>query len=95
MAESDDTRLHRNGSTSALGKLDEKFEGFRIESVVKARFAERAAVAGKNPTEFLREVMQVIAFGPDEVKRMHAERIDLVVEMLAGKSNTYSPGPTE
>lgn len=82
----DETRFHRSGTTSPLGKLDEKFEGFRIEGVVKARFAEKAAGVGKTSQEFLRDVMRVIAYGPEEVKRMHVEQVDLVVQMLAGKS---------
>lgn len=77
--------LSRSGSTSPLGKLDDKWEGFKIEGVVKLRFLERAAAANKPPTEFLREVMRVVALGPDEVKRMHVASVDLVVSMLAGK----------
>ena len=88
MADDDanETRLHRNGSTSPLGKLDDKFESFRVEGIVKAKFAEKAALCGKGATEFLRDVMRVVALGPDDVKRMHCDQVDQVVRMLAGKS---------
>ena len=58
---------------------------FRVESLVKAEFARKAAVAGKSEAEFLRDIYRVIAIGPDEVKRMHVAEVDMVVEMLAGK----------
>lgn len=76
----------RNGTTSPLGKLDDRIEAFKIESVVKARFEAKAAECGKPSAEFLREIMRVIAFGPDEVKRMHSDGVDRVVRLLGGKS---------
>lgn len=75
----------RTGTTSPFGKLDDRVEAFKIESEVKARFAERAAAAKKPPTEFLRDVMRVVAFGPEEVKRMHGDGVDLVVRNIGGK----------
>lgn len=82
----DDPMFSRSGVTSPFGKLDDRIEAFKIESEVKARFAERAALAGKkNPTEFLRDVMRVVAFGPEHVKRVHQDGVDVVVEIIGGK----------
>lgn len=75
----------RSGTTSPFGKLDDRIEAFKIESEVKTKFAARAAAARKPPTEFLRDVMRVVAFGPDEVKRMHEEGVDVVVSIIGGK----------
>jgi hypothetical protein len=76
----------RNCTTSPFGKLDDFVDGFRVESSVKEKFAQCAAELDKNPTEFLRDVMRVVAFGPDTVKRMHSQQVDRVVEMLGRKS---------
>ncbi len=85
MPDSDTCRFSRTGTTSPFGKLDDRIEAFKIESEVKARFAARAAQAKKPPTEFLRDVMRVVAFGPDEVKRMHGDGVDVVVRSIGGK----------
>lgn len=79
------TAFSRSGVTSPFGKLDDRFEAFKIESEVKARFAEKAAAAGKPAVEFLRDVMRVVAFGPDEVRRVQGEHIDVVVQSIGGK----------
>ena len=75
----------RSGNTSLFGKLDSRVEPFRVESIVKAEFARKAALAGKSEAEFLRDIYRVVAIGPDEVKRMHVAEVDMVVEMLGGK----------
>lgn len=75
----------RNGTTSPLGKLDDRLEANKIESVVKARLQVLAAEAGKPLNEFLRDIYRVVAFGPDEVKRLHVDGVDRVARMLGGK----------
>lgn len=75
----------RSGSTSPFGKLDDRIEAFRIESAVKAAFAKRAAEAGKPEAEFLRDVIRVVAWGPEAVKRLREQEVDLVVQKLGGK----------
>jgi hypothetical protein len=75
----------RSGSTSLLGKLDDRIEAMRIESEVKARLTLLASASDKPLAEFLRDIYLVLAYGPDEVKRMHRDRVDVVVEMLAGQ----------
>lgn len=75
----------RTGTTSPFGKLDDRVEAFKIEGEVKAKFAERAAAAGKPPTEFLRDLMRVAAFGTEHVKRMQSEYLEVVVRTIGGK----------
>lgn len=75
----------RKGSTSPLGKLDDRLEANKIESVVKARLQVLAAESGKPLNEFLRNIYRVLAFGPDAVKSMHTDEVDRVVRMLGGK----------
>lgn len=80
-----DSALSRSGTTSPLGKLDDRFESFRIESEVKARFAQLAAQRQKPPAELLRDVMRVVVYGADQVKSMHCDDVDEVALMLARK----------
>lgn len=75
----------RNGSTSVFGKLDDRIESFRIESIVKSAFAQVASQKfGMPAVEFARFVMRIIAFGPAQVKRMHSHQVDEVVKLLGG-----------
>lgn len=80
-----ETSLARNGVTSPLGKLDDRFEAFRVESTLKADFARLAAEHQKPPAELLRDVMRVVTYGAEAVKRMHCDDVDAVVKMLARK----------
>lgn len=79
------TSLSRNGVTSLLGKLDDRFEAFRIESTLKADFARLAAEHQKPTPELMRELMRVVCYGADAVKRMHCDDVDRVAAMLARK----------
>lgn len=70
----------RGAATSPWGKLDAWMDGFRVEAIVKQEFRRRAAQMNKGPSELLRECMRLVAFGPEEVKRMQ----DAGVNELAG-----------
>lgn len=79
----------RGGSTSPFGKLDDWMDGFRVERSVKEAFARKAAQLSppRGSAELLREIMRVVAFGPEEVKKVHCADVDAVARMLGGKSN--------
>jgi len=76
------TAFHRTGKTSPLGKLDDRIETFRIESIVKARLRVLAAQQGIPLSELMQSICRVVAYGPDELKRMHSDDVDVVASML-------------
>ncbi len=84
----------RSGVTSPFGKLDDWLERTRIESQIKEQFAARArgafAAAGyasKPTAEAVRDLVRVIALGPDMAKRMYGEGVLTVAKMLDGMSD--------
>lgn len=72
----------RSGYTGPLGKCDDRMEAFRIEGVVKARFAARAAAMGKTAAELNRDILRVLELGSEELRSMHSSYVDVVVGML-------------
>ena len=71
----------RTGSTSPFGKLDDELPKQKISSVTKAALQQLAAESGLPLAEFLRIKFDVMAFGADEVKRLHGAHIDRVVRI--------------
>ena len=74
-------QLSRSGSTSPLGKLDDELPKQRISSLTKSELQRQANECDMPLAEYIRVKLDVIAFGPDMVRRMHRERADLVVGM--------------
>lgn len=75
----------RTGATSPFGKLDARVDAFKVEPEVLDAFDKVAASFKKPRVEFLREVMRVVAFGPDTVKSMHVQSVERVGEMLGSR----------
>lgn len=81
-------RFSRNGTTSPYGKLDDWLEGrVRIESVIKGKFAEKASSVDKPAAEAVRDIVRVVALGPDQAARMYGEGVLKVWKLIVGKSD--------
>lgn len=72
----------RNGHTSPMGKLDETVGGFRVQSIVRARFLQRCAALGVCESELIRDIYTYIALGEEESYRLAQERVNVVKRML-------------
>lgn len=71
-------RLSRNLRSGPLGKGDAKIPETRVPSEVKDILTAEAAKLGMGLSEFLRELCVMRAYGPEHVKRLQAERSDMV-----------------
>jgi hypothetical protein len=80
MAAQDRPAFSRNAESAPFGKMDDRIEGFKIESAVKDALIRKAGKKGL--TEFLRTMCRIAAFGSDEVKRVTNDDIDRVAKML-------------
>jgi hypothetical protein len=85
----------RTGFTSPLGKLDDKLPDGRVESVVIEKFTQRVADAcaqagfqAKPAAEAVRDMVRVVALGPDMAKRMYGEGVLVVLKTIVGMSDT-------
>ena len=67
--------LSRSGSTSPLGKLSSELPKIRISEATDMVLRHKAAEEGLSLSEFVRIHLDAIAFGPDHVAMMAADRV--------------------
>jgi hypothetical protein len=67
--------LSRSGSTSPLGKLNCELPKIRISEATDLVLRHKAAEEGLSLSEFVRIHLDAIAFGPDHVAMMAADRV--------------------
>jgi hypothetical protein len=83
--------LSRGGFTSHRGKLDSELPRVRCHSETVAMLQLRAAEHGVPLSEFVRLVLECVAFGTDAVANSEAERIRRVGQFV-GASAPRPPG---
>lgn len=81
------TAFSRTGTTSPYGKLDAWIERQRIESDIKDKFAQRATSIDKPAAEAVRDLVRIVALGPDTAARMYGEGVLKVMFLIVGKSD--------
>lgn len=64
--------------SSAFGKLTEQIPAVRVSGETKEALEREARRAGMTLQEFVRELLDIRAFGLDTVTRMHQERLKVV-----------------
>lgn len=83
----------RTGDVSPFGKLDDNFDGGRIESVIKEEFnKKRAALTNKPEAAVVRDFMRIVALGPEEAARVYGESVLVVRRLIGAMSDDKGTG---
>lgn len=79
--------LSRSGSTSPLGKLNCELPKIRISEATDMVLRHKAAEEGLSLSEFVRIHLDAIAFGPDHVAMMAADRVRRVAANVGANAS--------